>query len=166
MGCLENRRKCVIGIAIFCIVITTISAVHFAPNVSDKLLKLEMEFYGNHPKTILYVKIVIYCIILLCYTSCLIGAIRRKSLLLIPSIILNTLLIVAAVIGAGVFLYYGAIAHFFEQNAVLLVFSAILYVCHWTFVYFLYATIKLYIDFAAVVNIEIGLGMQQVYCKN
>ena len=162
----ENRRTCVIGITIFCIVITALTSVNVVPGISEKLEKMETEFYGDHKDTILAVKVIVYIFALLCYTSCLIGAIKRIPFLLIPFMVLKCLLIILSVIGAGVILYYGSFAHLLEENATPLGISAAIYSCHWLFLYFLYVVIKLYKEFRMIEEEENNISMQQIYTKN
>ena len=166
MCCPGNRRTCVIGISVFCIVITAISAINIVPGISAKLKDVETEFYGDHKNSILATKIVIYLIVLLCYTLCLVGAIKRKPLLLLPFMVLKCIMLIAAVVGAGTFVYYGGLAHYFQENPRLLVIASLIYLCHWLFVYFLYVVIKLYKDLRIAAEEETGLSMQQIYSKN
>ena len=146
--------------------ITAITAINIVPGISAKLKEVETQFYGDHKNSILATKIVIYLIVLLCYTLCLVGAIKRKPLLLLPFMVLKCIMILASVVGAGTFFYYGGLAHFFQANPRLLVVASFIYLCHWLFVYFLYVVIKLYKDLRNVAEEETGLSMQQIYSKN
>ena len=103
----RNRRACVIGVTVFCILITAISSLHMIPGIAKPLAELETETYGDHKSTILAIKLVIYYIILWSHIFCLIGAITRTYLFLIPVVVIGyPIMIIVSVIGAGLLLYY------------------------------------------------------------
>ena len=164
MCCCENRRTCLIGITIVCIIITLISAVNIIPGVSPKLSDLEKEFYGDHEASVIGVKVVLYVLVLVVYTVCLIGAFKRKPLFLLPFMVLKFILIFGFVIGAGIMVYYGALAHVLQENAGLLGIATVMFICHWLCIYFLYVAIKLHKEFRVVSEDESdGTRMQQIY---
>merc|ERR1719270_1203923 len=102
MSCSKNRRACVIGITVLCILVLAISTLNMVPGKANSLKELESETYGDHQVTILSIKIVIYLILLLCQIFCLIGAITRRAVFLIPVMVIGyPLMIVVSTIGAG-----------------------------------------------------------------
>ena len=162
----RNRRACVIGVTVFCILITAISSLNMIPGIAKPLAELEAETYGDHLVTILSIKIVIYLIILLCQISCLIGAITRRSLLLIPVMVIGyPTMIVVSTIGAGLFLYFGGLTHYLQGEAKLLIVAAVIYSCQWIFVYFVYLVYKLYKEIQGEKEEDSGIIMNEIHSK-
>ena len=167
MSCSKNRRACVIGITVLCILVLAISTLNMVPGKANSLKELESETYGDHQVTILSIKIVIYLILLLCQIFCLIGAITRRAVFLIPVIFIGyPLMIVVSTIGAGLFLYFGGLTHYLQGEAKLLIVSAVIYSCQWVFVYFMYAVYKLYKEIRTENQEDNGIIMQEVYSKS
>ena len=161
-----------IVIAAVCIVITAISALNIIPGISPKFSRMEKEIYGDdHQMKVVCIKAAIYILIIGCYTSCLIGAIKRNRFLLLPFIVLKCILIVAFVMGVGFTMYFGSLAHVFEENGILLGLAAILFLGHWLFVIFLFAVVKFYKDLSMESRTppafeEANIEMHQMYSKS
>ena len=166
MCCSKNRRACVIGITVLLILILAISTLNMVPGKANRIKELEAETYGDHLVTILSIKIVIYLIILLCQTSCLIGAITRRSLLLVPVMVIGyPTMIVVSTIGAGLFLYFGGLTHYLQGEAKLLIVAAVIYSCQWIFVYFIYLVYKLYKEIQTEKEEDSGIIMNEIHSK-
>ena len=166
MCCSKNRRACVIGITLLVILILAISTLNMVPGKANRIKELEAETYGDHLATILSIKIVIYLIILLCQISCLIGAITRRSVLLIPVMVIGyPTMIVVSTIGAGLFLYFGGLTHYLQGEAKLLIVAAVIYSCQWIFVYFVYLVYKLYKEIQTEKEEDSGIIMNEIHSK-
>ena len=166
MSCSRNRRACVIGVTVFCILVTAISSLNMIPGIAKPLAELETETYGDHKETILAIKLVIYYIILWSHIFCLIGAITRTYLFLIPVMVIGyPVMIMGSVIGAGLLLYYGGLTHYLQGETKLLIGSAIIYACQWVFVYFTYTVYKLYKEIRKHSEEDNGISMQEIYSK-
>lgn len=166
MCCSKNRRACVIGITLLNIIILAISTLNMVPGKANRIKELEAETYGDNEVTVLVIKIVIYLIVLLCQVSCLIGAIKRRSLLLMPVMVIGyPLMIIVSTIGAGLFLYLGGLTHYLQGEARLLIIAAVIYSCQWIFVFFLYLVYKLYRQIKTDKEEDNGIIMNEIHSK-